>query len=181
MIIFDLDGTLANIDHRRDHIEPTKRSDVYYHTPSDLKQMEGWYYLDDVSYPKSRVKFKPDWKKFFDECHLDQPNIPIIKVLNCMRSKHIVEIWTGRHEKLREVTMSWLLNCDPHISWPEHIKIKMRPDNDNTPDYQLKERWLDEALSEGKDIEMVFEDRSRVVEMYRRRGICCLQVANGDY
>jgi phosphoglycolate phosphatase-like HAD superfamily hydrolase len=180
MIIFDLDGTLANIDHRRHHIDPTKRDDVYYHELSDLKQMKGWYYLDDVSYPKSRVKFKPDWKKFFDDCHLDRPNDAVMKIfVHLAMKKNDIEIWTGRPEKLRAVTEEWL-DQFLHV-FMDKVRVKMRPDNDNTPDFELKEIWLRQEVEEGKEIEMVFEDRNRVVQMYRKLGIPCFQVDNGDY
>jgi len=53
----------------------------------------------------------------------------------------------------------------------------MRPVGDSTPDDILKERWLDEAIANGKTIDMVFDDRPKVVRMWQRRGIfvfnCC--------
>jgi hypothetical protein len=39
-----------------------------------------------------------------------------------------------------------------------------------------KEKWLDEALAQGKTIDMVFDDRPRIVRMYRRRGIFVFDV-----
>jgi hypothetical protein len=53
----------------------------------------------------------------------------------------------------------------------------MRPIGDHTPDDELKERWLKEALAEGKTIEYVFDDRPKVVRVWRKHGIfvfnCC--------
>lgn len=53
----------------------------------------------------------------------------------------------------------------------------MRPIGDNTPDDQLKERWLDEHIvGSGKQIDFVFDDRPKVVRMWRRRGIFVFDV-----
>jgi hypothetical protein len=38
---------------------------------------------------------------------------------------------------------------------------------------QLKEKWLKQAIKQGKEIEMVFDDRKKVVDMWRRNGIFC--------
>ncbi len=54
--------------------------------------------------------------------------------------------------------------------------IKMRPIGDSTPDDVLKERWLDEALAEGKQIDFVVDDRPKVVRMWRRRGVFVFDV-----
>jgi hypothetical protein len=55
----------------------------------------------------------------------------------------------------------------------------MRPIGDYTPDDQLKERWLDEALAQGKTIDFVIDDRKKVIDMYLRRGIFVFDVAQG--
>lgn len=54
--------------------------------------------------------------------------------------------------------------------------LKMRPIGDSTPDDVLKEKWLDEALKEGKNVEFVFDDRPKVVRMWRRRGVFVFDV-----
>jgi hypothetical protein len=87
-------------------------------------------------------------------------------------------------------TRSWitehLFPNDGSHYWtdPEHplyVPLKMRPKDNTTPDAELKEQWLDAALTEGQTIEFVVDDRKRVVDMWRRRGIFCLQCAEGDY
>jgi hypothetical protein len=55
----------------------------------------------------------------------------------------------------------------------------MRPAGDFTKDEILKESWIKEYdLSE---ILCVFDDRSCVVEMWRRQGLTCFQVAPGEF
>lgn len=68
----------------------------------------------------------------------------------------------------------------------------MRPIGDNTPDEILKERWLNErcadlitAIMEDRipikhDIEFVFDDRPKVVRMWRRRGVFVFNCAQHD-
>ena len=79
-----------------------------------------------------------------------------------------VEIWSGRSEAVRLKTLLWLDNNLPNT---RGFPLKMRPIKDNTPDDELKEKWLDEALAQGKTIEYVFDDRPKVIRMWRRRGI----------
>lgn len=53
---------------------------------------------------------------------------------------------------------------------------------DHTPDDKLKKRWLDEMHWDDRSrIVAVFEDRARVVAMWRAAGIPCFQVADGDF
>ena len=51
------------------------------------------------------------------------------------------------------------------------------------PDDKLKQHWLD-SLFEGdrkNDIVCVFDDRDKVVKMWRENGLDCFQVANGNF
>ena len=57
----------------------------------------------------------------------------------------------------------------------------MRKENDYSPDNELKESWLKEQLGKGIKIHGVFDDRDKVVAMWRRYGITCFQVASGDF
>jgi phosphoglycolate phosphatase-like HAD superfamily hydrolase len=151
MIIFDLDGTLADCEHRRHFVERSE---------------------------------KPDWRAFFEAC--DQDNLiepTAIILLNLwIKQGEIIEIWSGRSEAVRKKTETWLQeNIFSHGI--EMCPLKMRPIGDYTPDDELKERWLNERCSdlmeariEGRmptkhDIEFVFDDRPKVVDMWRRRGI----------
>jgi hypothetical protein len=53
----------------------------------------------------------------------------------------------------------------------------MRKDGDRRPDYIIKMEFID--WDHPPDI--IFEDRSRVVEAYRERGLTVFQVAEGDF
>ena len=50
------------------------------------------------------------------------------------------------------------------------------------PDDVVKEEWLLSLPEEIKsNISIVFEDRKRVVDMWRNHGIQCCQVSEGDF
>ena len=60
----------------------------------------------------------------------------------------------------------------------------MRPDDQRyIPDYEVKQKLLDEILTEIDKDNIVFavDDRSRVVKMWRDNDITTLQVAEGNY
>ena len=46
-------------------------------------------------------------------------------------------------------------------------------------DVELKQKWLNEIGKE--NVLCVFDDRTKVVEMWRKNGLSCFQVSNGDF
>lgn len=181
MIIFDLDGTLANCEYRRHFVDP--RSNAEYYNPGDRGKT---VHLN----VQTGQRFIPDWKAFYQTCDLDTPiqaTINILHALLCHGCNH-VQIWSGRCESVREKTIDWLERyVDNTKDWNKCLK--MRPIGDSTPDDVLKETWLNERcadhiLTDGKgvkhDIEFVFDDRPKVVRMWRRRGIFVFNCAQHD-
>lgn len=168
MIIFDLDGTLANCEHRRHFVEPLH--------PKNIDNAEMLSYNAYTGELVKAIGWKPDWKAFYEACDHDTLIEPVAFLwndfevtLSCYPEE--IQIWSGRSESVRDKTEQWL---DKHLFIPAGYfptGLKMRPIGDNTPDDQLKERWLDEALAHGETIEFVFDDRPKVVRMWRRRGI----------
>ena len=153
LYIFDLDGTLADGTHR-----------------VHLIQQE----------PKQ-------WDEYFEACDGDEPIKSVIEIANSLR-KSGAEIWiySGRSDLVREKTRAWLteymdrdvlldLAHNPHT-------LKMRPHADHQSDDKLKESWLLEMEHrDRKRLVAVFDDRDRVVEMWRRNNVTCVQVAPGDF
>ena len=151
-VIFDLDGTLADIEDRR------KKS----------KKDNG----------------KIDWDKFFDPVNiwLDQPNHPVIKMAQVLSDTgHKIAIFSGRSKATKSVTKDWLKTNQVPFD-----VIKMRPTSHPwkfMPDDKLKQIWLDDLFpKKDKDkIVCIFDDRSKVVDMWRDNGLTCMQVAPGDF
>ena len=147
-IIFDLDGTLAIIDRRRDlaHMSDDKINFNILHDPSNI--------------------------------HLDEPNIPVIKMAQMFAEDGFnIVIFSGRSDKTILTTKSWL----SRNRVPFH-KLVMRPHKtmNFVPDEILKKDMLDKHI-DIDDIFMVVDDRQKVVDMWRSLGLTVFQVAPGDF
>lgn len=180
MIIFNLDGTLANCEHRRHFVQPYEKrwvDEEKYYGPK-FRGQSGYACLK-----KDGSLFdKPDWKSFYEACDKDEPNIPVCQTINNFLLESMagelleeIQIWSGRCESVRIKTHVWLSKYTNFL--PDRDILKMRPEGDSTPDDILKEKWLDEAIAQGKNINFVFDDRPKVIRIWRRRGIfvfnCC--------
>ena len=145
-IIFDLDGTLADIEDRRQLC--------------------------------TKENGKMDWNKFFDpeNIKLDKPNHPVINTLRAFaEAGYNIAIFSGRSARTKDATEDWLNEngCVYDI-------LKMRPERNFRPDEQLKLEWLNDM--DWKDnVECVFDDRQKVVDMWREIGLTCAQVAPGNF
>lgn len=144
LYIFDLDGTLAEISHRRHFVEGLKK----------------------------------DWKAFYAACVNDAPNWPVISVFRALRSTGArLWIWSGRSDEVQEQTERWL-----HRHQLDFDAILMRPQGDYTPDDKLKRQWYEWMADEDRQaLTAVFDDRTRMVRMWRDLGVPCFQVADGDF
>ena len=143
IVIFDLDGTLADIEHRV-HLAEAKQ-----------------------------------WGEFHKAGVHDTPHQEACELFCMLQDSYELIIVTGRNERYRKQTILWLE--DVAGLYPD--EILMRPDDDFTPDYELKPRLLKEHLGEEfpHRVLLIFEDRDRVVEEWRNLGLVCYQVRNGSY
>lgn len=142
-IIFDIDGTIADLQHRR-HFVATK--------------------------PKN-------WPAFFANIELDEPIHQIVEVLRMYAHRgYAIVLCSGRGDDTKDRTIAWLAKHD--IPWDT---IYMRKHKDNRADDIIKEELLDQILADGYHPYMVYDDRDRVVAMWRRRGYICAQVAPGNF
>jgi hypothetical protein len=183
MIIFDLDGTLADCEHRLHFVDYIKVKTSYgsqairYHGPN-----EGNYDPNKTKmyHEETGDIWKRDWKSFYEACDQDKPIWPVIEVYEelTIRKSHI-QIWSARCESVRSKTEEWLKYFVGNSSYSE---LKMRPIGENAPDDQLKERWLNEEVMLGPFesktlIDFVFDSDPKSIAMWRRRGIfvfnCC--------
>ena len=120
---------------------------------------------------------KIDWKKFFapENINLDKPNYPVITAFNAFAEQGFkMVILSGRDAISRTETRQWLKSngIHPDILW-------MRPQGSFTPDDILKKAWLDELGAE--NVFCVFDDRDKVVQMWRNNGLTCFQVNYGNF
>jgi len=144
LVVFDIDGTLANIQHRLNHIQST---------------------------PKN-------WPAF----DAGIPNDTVIKYVaevfhSLSAAGSIIVLVSGRNERTREATVSWLTDKNLH-TWD---KLYMRSADDFRSDDIVKREILDEIVREyGRKPDMVFEDRPRVIRMWRDEGIFVFNVYQGE-
>ena len=127
--------------------------------------------------------FKPNWDKFFAECINDQPNRPVINtMLRLVKAGCEVWIWSGRMSTVRPRTIDWLAFYTDTSRQVINLILNMRPAGDYRPDEVLKKQWLDEMTEDDRSrLVAVFDDRQKVVDMWRKEGVACFQVAPGDF
>lgn len=151
LYIFDLDGTLALTDHRQ-HI------------------------LDNQDDPDR-------WRAFFRACVNDTPNWSVIATLNALlKAGADVQIWSGRSAEVMNETIAWIQRHVKDEIDADDVQLVMRREGDFTPDEVLKQQWLS-ALNEfdRRRLVAVFDDRDKVVAMWRANGVACFQVAPGNF
>ena len=164
-IIFDLDGTLANIDSRRDiSMKPNGKLD--------------W---DVFAAPNSILA-------------LDKPNAPVIKMAQMFKADGFkIVIFSGRNDRGFDATVQWLddfkVTFELLVMRPDKFKDKSWPiadGNPATPDMRfmpdeiLKKVMLD-TFVDINDVFLVVDDRDKVVKMWRDLGLNTFQVAPGDF
>lgn len=173
IIICDLDGTLADIKHRVHYITPPS-SNCPVCGGKNPKTCQACI---DLGWDK----FKKDYKSFEAPQNVEQDTlIPVTLAVVQATARYIrAELWicTGRTDTLRDVTIQWL--SENHV-YAE--RLIMRPKGDHSHDHDLKAGWVDHGAIPLDRVFCVFEDRTRVVEMWRDRyGLQVYQVANGDF
>lgn len=120
-----------------------------------------------------------DWEAYFAACVDDEPNHPLLGVLRCIScTGNTVGIWSGRSDSVEKETMEWL---NAHRVLPFINQVRLRDAADRTADTDLKRMWLREQQQTNDPVTLVFEDRARVVAMWREEGIVCCQVAPGEF
>ena len=141
--IVDIDGTLANTNHRIHHL---------------------------LQSPK-------DWKSWHSKSMNDGVHWELVDILSWAMEKDIkIILCTGRDEEYRQDTKEWLfLNDIPYDM------LYMRTRGDRRDDDVVKLEMLKDIRDKGYNPVLVFEDRDRVVKMWRKEGIRCYQVAPGDF
>jgi len=153
IVIFDLDGTLADISKRRALASFT-----------------------------SKEKKRMNWKVFFEpkNISLDEPNTPVIESFKALQAAgHTMVIFSGRDSISLKESTEWL---NSHGVFPDFFR--MRPQGTFTPDDTLKLDWVNELDVNGlgkDDVMCIFDDRDKVVNMWRENGFTCFQVAPGPF
>lgn len=136
-----------------------------------------------LSDPSHRLHFVKGKKKDFDSFYAgvsgDSPKENIIQIYRQFAHSYEYpfdpyEMWivSGRSDIVRKETEKWLR--EHGIVYHQLI---MRKHGDYTHDATLKRSWLNSGILPPKErILCCFDDRQRVVDMWREEGLTCLQV-----
>lgn len=149
IVIFDLDGVIADVRHRIHFI--------------DRVIARGKYHGIEV------VGNKSDWDKFFKACPDDTPNKDMVDLLKIFVDRgHKIYILSGRSASVKKETFEWF----SHYNIPFDFMF-LRPVENYEIDFSLKFRWINKIIElEGLDkIFMAFDDNVKNVEVFRNVGI----------
>jgi hypothetical protein len=115
-----------------------------------------------------------DWSRVGE----DTPNEAVIELAHNIISAGLLDIvvLSGRDEICYDQTAASL--AAQQVFFKELI---MRPHKDNRADDVVKEELYRTRIEPFYTAAFVIDDRQRVVDMWRRIGLACFQVAPGDF
>ncbi len=150
-IIFDIDGTLSDVAHRR-------------HFLSGAKPAWGKFFDEMVNDPP-----------LGDVCLLANllGDHPLVK-----QGAIKLFLFSGRPETHRKETETWL-RVNVRSLFLSHTALLMRAEGDFRQDTIVKKDMLDRIRAQGYNVRLVVDDRPSVCDMWVREGITCLQHING--
>src|SRR6056300_315999 len=138
--------------------------------------------IDDRRKLSTKPNGKMNWDIFFNpnNIDLDKPNLPVIKSAQLFKDAGFtIVIFSGRSKATKDATKDWLNK----FNVPFDV-LKMRPTSNDfkfMPDDTLKQMWLDSLFPNKDDIFAVFDDRQKVVDMWRGNSLNVFQVADGNF
>lgn len=113
-----------------------------------------------------------DTSKYAD----DAVDIIIRDVVNRAADHQKIIVVSGRDNQFRPVLIEWLKKHGVHYD-----AIFMRPIGDTRNDAIVKDELFEKHIKDNYYVDYVLDDRDRVVEMWRAKGIKCLQVEPGNF
>ena len=114
-----------------------------------------------------------DTSKYADDA-LDFTVRDLVNVLSSIGYKILVT--SGRDEQFAQVTRSWLVQNNV-----AYDRLIMRKRGDLRRDDVVKNELYEEQIKGAYNVWFSLDDRDRVVDMWRAKGIKTLQVERGDF
>lgn len=113
--------------------------------------------------------------------HEDQPNTPVIEAVRRERDAGLEIVFcSGRSAAFFDITAKWILDN----VFPERetgFSLHMRKVGDVRNDAIVKNELFDEHIRDRYDVRRIYDDRDRVVAMWRSLGLTVLQCADGNF
>lgn len=136
--------------------------------------------LCDVEHRRHFVRRNPgekkDWKGFFDAMIQDPVKGFCADILKTFSVTHKTVLCSGRPDNYKKQTVGWL-----GVNNIMYDDLFMRNRGDQRQDDIVKEILLDFEILTRYTPYFMLDDRQQVVDMWRKRGYTCLQVAPGDF
>ena len=121
----------------------------------------------------------------YDKCDTDLVNKPVRKILSSIMYKWNVGgiktniiFLSGREDSCKEKTIKWLKE---KAGIDIGFQLYMRKTGDFRKDTVIKKEIFDHEIRDKYYIDYILDDRNQVVSMWRKMGLTCFQVADGDF
>lgn len=115
----------------------------------------------------------------------DKPNQKVIDVITTYirNSKRLVYpvFVSGREASCYDVTKEWIKKYCGMMLFGDVVTLHMRPIGNFECDSVVKHDLYNAHIVGSYNVDCVFDDRTRVVDMWRSLGLQVFQVANGDF
>lgn len=149
IVIFDLDDTLVDIDHRAPLIEgENKQWDTFY------KEC-----INDTPIYETQRLYHHYRRLGWD-----------VRIWTC-RCASVFDL------TIRSLTKMGVFDRHSHTPVSRPLLLQMRPVGDYRPSAIVKEEWLNALSSEEREyIMLAYDDNEKVVDMWARNSVMCLKV-----
>jgi predicted kinase len=137
---------------------------VWDEKPLVICDIDGTIANGEVRASKYLSGEKKDWDGYYSELYLDKPIESVIRAVRYLKEDHTVCLVSGRPDTYQWDTMQWLRNCDVPYDY-----LFMRAGSDRREDSIIKKEILDKLPKD--KIELVLDDRPRVIRMWRENGL----------
>lgn len=157
VIVCDIDGTIADCEHRRHHLE------------GDKKNWMGFFSeMDKDTIVMSTAKLLSEYH------HLDRKKILFVSA-RPEKYRKATEDWLAKHNMLPLRSSAYMFSSAINIPYEA---LLLRQDNDTRNDVIVKQEILDTYLDKTW-IHTVIDDRPSVIEMWRSNGLDVIDVGDG--
>jgi hypothetical protein len=113
-----------------------------------------------------------DWSKV----DRDDYDLAVVATLRKLSQTDKIILLSGRDEEAREKTLEWL-----EFYMIPFDALYMRPKGDFRKDTIIKKELYNQHLKDKFNVIAVFDDRTSVVQMWRKLGLKCFEVEHHDF
>jgi hypothetical protein len=139
-----------------------------------------WAFLCDIDGTLAKMHGGDEARGPFDWDRVgeDLPNEPVIRVIRAVKLVYPVIFASGRMEQCRDQTHQWIRAnvCDHSYACFCRAPMWLRANDDFRPDQAVKREMYD-LITERYRVMGVFDDRLKVIHMWRELGLTVFDVA----